>query len=288
MTEDRWRRVVGPAMVALALLGGAAGTGAIAIATAGAWWDPPPCDGGPAALVAAARGAPADGAAPTPWTELAPVLDGAGTLASQRLTIGIGPDEHRLDLPPESFAGGPFGHIVIVGADDGQRSRLPAIDVVAGCAWDVADEAAVVRRATISPDGDDAARDARGPDHAGRPRHLAALARPAAARPADPAADRGGRAVRPHLVDRVRLVGGRRPRRGPVLRRGRLPDAPPRRSQRRARTSSTSRISDRSSASRAITWSCSAHAAVSPARSSRSTSRATVGPWSATRPAGPR
>ena len=53
MTEDRWRRVVGPGMVALALLGGAAGTGAVAIATAGAWWDPPPCDGGPAALVAA-------------------------------------------------------------------------------------------------------------------------------------------------------------------------------------------------------------------------------------------
>ena len=153
MTEDRWRRVVGPAMVALALLGGAAGTGAVAIATAGAWWDPPPCDGGPAALVAAARGGPADAAAPTPWIELAPVLDGAGTLASQRLTIGNGPDEHRLDLPPESFAGGPFGHIVVVGADDGHRSRIEAIDAVAGCALDVADEAAVVRRATISPDG---------------------------------------------------------------------------------------------------------------------------------------
>ena len=154
MTEDRWRRVVGPAMVALALLAGVAGSGAIAIAVAGAWWDPPPCDGGAAALVAAAQGpSPADGAATAPWSELVPVLDGTGALAAQRLTIGIGPDEHRLDLPPESFAGGPFGHIVVVGADDGRRSRLQAIDVVAGCAWDVADEAAVIRRATISPDG---------------------------------------------------------------------------------------------------------------------------------------
>ena len=233
MTEDRWRRVVGPAMVALALLGGAAGSGAVAIATAGAWWDPPPCDGGPAALVAAARGGPADGAAPTPWTELAPVLDGAGTLASQRLTIGIGPDEHRLDLPPESFAGGPFGHIVIVGADDGQRSRIRAIDVVAGCAWDVADEAAVVRRATISPDGttllemrvDRTTRADLGIWQRSIDRLLPAR------RILPPIV--GGRAVRPHLVDRVRLVGGRRSRRGPVLRRGRVPDADPRHGQRR-------------------------------------------------------
>ena len=37
-----------------------------------------------------------------------------------------------IDLPPESFAAGPFGRIVLVGSDDGPSSRLEAVDVAPG------------------------------------------------------------------------------------------------------------------------------------------------------------
>ena len=152
MLEDRWRRRVGPGVILLALLGG---TGTALAVTASPWWDPPPCAGDLSELGAAVRDRPtvADRAATTPWSEMTPVLDGAGTLIGQRLAVGIGSDTHRLDLPPESFVAGPFGRIVLVGADDGRQSRVRAIDVAAGCAWDVADEAEVIRRATVSPDG---------------------------------------------------------------------------------------------------------------------------------------
>lgn len=152
MVEDRWRRLIGPGVVALALL---AGAGSVALGAAVPWWDPPECPGGPDTIVAAARQRPAgaDPAALVPWSEMTPVLDGRGSLAGQRLAIGIGSDRHRLALPPESFAAGPYGRVVLVGADDGRRSRLRAIDLTLGCAWIVADEAAVVRRATVSPDG---------------------------------------------------------------------------------------------------------------------------------------
>jgi hypothetical protein len=151
MVEARWRRRLGLGTVALALLGGA-GSAAVA---AGPWWDPPGCAGGPGALVAAARSQAADPGhtGPAPWSESTPLLDSTGTLTGYRLVVGVGPDRHRLDLPPESFVAGPFGRLVLVGADDGRRSRVRAIDVAAGCAWHLADEAAVIRRATIAPDG---------------------------------------------------------------------------------------------------------------------------------------
>ena len=57
-------------------------------------------------------------------------------------------------MPAESFASGPFGRIVLIGSDDGSSSRLQAVDVVAGCAWPVAEENAVIRRATIDPSGE--------------------------------------------------------------------------------------------------------------------------------------
>jgi hypothetical protein len=147
--EDRWRRSVVSGLMGLAVL---AGAGTVAAATSDPWWDPPPCIGGPAALVAATQ-ARANGEGETAWTEITPVLDATGTLVGQRLVVGSGSTRHRLDLPPESFAAGPFGRVVLVGDDDGRRSRLRAIDAVAGCAWPIATEASVIRRATLTPDG---------------------------------------------------------------------------------------------------------------------------------------
>ena len=111
--------------------------------------------------------------------------------------------------PRESFAAGPFGPIVLVGSDDGIGSRLQALDVAGGCAWAIADERDVIRRATIDPAGHVHLRDARRSRDAGRPRHLATvrdrtdtvprqvLAAPSARRP-----------IRAHVLDRVHL--GRR------------------------------------------------------------------------------
>ena len=56
-------------------------------------------------------------------------------------------------LAPEAFASGPFGGIVLVGSDDGATSHVQAIDVARGCAWPLAAERDVVRRATIDPAG---------------------------------------------------------------------------------------------------------------------------------------
>jgi hypothetical protein len=86
---------------------------------------------------------------------LDPILDGNGALAGQVLSIGAaarrGPA--TLDLASESFAAGPFGATVLVGSDDGARSRLSLLDVTAGCGWDLGSTADVVRRATLTPDG---------------------------------------------------------------------------------------------------------------------------------------
>jgi hypothetical protein len=97
--------------------------------------------------IAAVRGAP--------WYRLDPVLDADGALRGQRLAIGTegDPAVRTLALPAESFAAGPFGRLVLVGSDDGTASRLEAFDPSAGCAWSVAEDPAVIRRATIDPAG---------------------------------------------------------------------------------------------------------------------------------------
>ncbi len=89
------------------------------------------------------------------WFRLDPVLDGEGALRGERLAAGIGGarSEPTADLPPESFASGPFGGIVLVGSDDGSASRLQAFDVAEGCTWSVATERDVIRRATVDPAG---------------------------------------------------------------------------------------------------------------------------------------
>jgi len=154
-SRSRWLRWIGPGLVALAAVG------LVASSTLGAalrQWAPSACVGPSGDRTVAAR----DRAAATledmrgsPWFRLDPVLDGMGSLIGQRLVIGIhgGQSPRTLDLSSEAFAAGPFGGIVLIGSDHGSTSRLRAVDVARGCAWVFADEADVIRRATIDAAG---------------------------------------------------------------------------------------------------------------------------------------
>ena len=107
-------------------------------------WDPPACRGAVA---------PATTSAGTAWYRMDATLDASGTLAGQRLTIGIvGGSERQVALPAESFATGPVRGQVLVGDDDGTRSRLRVVDRVRACAWTIATEAAVIRSAIFAAD----------------------------------------------------------------------------------------------------------------------------------------
>jgi hypothetical protein len=153
MVESRWLRWFGPGVAALAAVGILAST------TLGAGdrpWSPRPCAPVAGALVAA-LGPPSpsepDDLRTEAWFRLDPVLDGDGALGAQRLVTGLAGWRGRqvAELPVESFAAGPFGRIVLVGSDDGTRSRLDAFDVERGCAFPIGTETEVVRRATIDP-----------------------------------------------------------------------------------------------------------------------------------------
>lgn len=155
MVEHRWLRAIGPGVVALGaivVIGSAAGAARERV------WTPLGCTGGLAANVGAVRGA--ETAAPGDlaigaWMRLDPTLDADGALVGQRLSMGMhqGSSDWVMELPAESFAAGPFGHVLLVGADDGTVSRLSTIDVATGCAAPLAQETDVIRRATIGPDG---------------------------------------------------------------------------------------------------------------------------------------
>jgi hypothetical protein len=154
MVESRWVRWFGPGVVALAAIGVAAST------TLGAGdrpWVPRACPGPSAALLEATRdpdpSGPADLAA-EPWYRLDPVLDPDGTSRAQRLIVGLGGGRlgGASELANESFVAGPFGQVVLVGTDDGSTSRLVAYDVAADCAWPIATERDVIRRATVDRD----------------------------------------------------------------------------------------------------------------------------------------
>jgi hypothetical protein len=94
--------------------------------------------------------APAEGRG-VAWFRTDGVLDGTGTLAGQRVTLGlVGGTARRVDLPAESFAAGPARGVVLVGDDDGTRSRLRAFDPTRGCATTIATESAVIRSAVLS------------------------------------------------------------------------------------------------------------------------------------------
>jgi hypothetical protein len=142
MAEARWFRRAAPGVAILgALL-------LVASTTTGAHaphWQPAMC-AGPARTGPGPIGA---------WYRLDPTLvDGART--GQRLSIGMAraASVRALDLDAESFAAGPFSGTVLLGTDDGTSSRLSLIDVAAGCAWPVGRSDDVIRRATITPDGE--------------------------------------------------------------------------------------------------------------------------------------
>jgi hypothetical protein len=155
MVESRWLRWIGPGVVALGAVG------FIASATLGAGghpWTPRPCGGTPGDRVTAARDPSTRDLKQlrgTPWFRLDPVLDGGGALRGQHLFVGLAGERtaRTVELAAESFAAGPFGGVILAGSDDGIVSRLEAIDVASGCAWTLAEEAAVIRRATIDPSG---------------------------------------------------------------------------------------------------------------------------------------
>jgi hypothetical protein len=155
MVERRWLlRLVPPGL--------AVGAAGLALAgTIGAYagaWDPPPCPGGRATL---ARALQAPGPASvaelreTVWYTLDPRLDERGELSAQWLRIGFGAARARhVELPPESWASGPYGRVVLVAADDGAASRLVAFDGRAGCRWDLGTSRDVIRRAVIDARGE--------------------------------------------------------------------------------------------------------------------------------------
>lgn len=87
------------------------------------------------------------------WYRLDPLLDAGGTLAGQQLTVGRGLASWSAALPAESFASGPIGGRVLVGDDDGRRSRLRTLDTVRGCWTVIATSADVIRSAVLTSDG---------------------------------------------------------------------------------------------------------------------------------------
>jgi hypothetical protein len=146
----RWLALVAPVALAVAAtLGRPAPPGAQAAR--------PPAE--PAASPPVDRACAADldrgtaGAAGGAWYRMEPVLDAGGTLAGQRLTVGRGGASWSVSLPPESFASGPVGGRVLVGDDDGRRSRLRTLDAARGCWSDVGATSDVVRSALLVPGG---------------------------------------------------------------------------------------------------------------------------------------
>jgi hypothetical protein len=151
MAESRWLRWFGPGVGALAAVGIVAAT---TLAAGDRPWSPSACalaDGD----LAAALGPPGPAGPDDLRTEasfgLDPLLDADGVLRGQRLVVELAEPRGRLaaELPPESFAAGPFGRIVLVASDDGVRSRLDAYDVDRDCAFPLGIETDVVRGATI-------------------------------------------------------------------------------------------------------------------------------------------
>lgn len=145
MVESRWIRRAGPGFVTLGAVALVAST---TLGAAGRPWVPPPCAGPPVVPAATER------ASATAWFREDPhLVDGA--LRGMRVTLGLAGDARArsIALDAESFAAGPFGDTVLVGTDDGRQSRLSLVDVARGCAWSIATEDDVIRRATITPDG---------------------------------------------------------------------------------------------------------------------------------------
>ena len=94
----RFARALVP-LAAVALLGPTGVARPPVLETADPPWDPPACRAAVAARPSSAGPA---------WFRMDAVLDAAGTLTGQRLTLGVvGGRARLLVLPPESFASGP-------------------------------------------------------------------------------------------------------------------------------------------------------------------------------------
>jgi hypothetical protein len=89
------------------------------------------------------------------WFQLDPLIE-AGERRGQRLSVGIadGDAPRVVALDPESFASGPVGDRLLVGTDDGTASSLALVDLRLDCRREVATSGDVIRRATLTPDGE--------------------------------------------------------------------------------------------------------------------------------------
>jgi hypothetical protein len=159
MRSLRWLPRLGPPIAALAAV---ALIGSVSQRTAAGLSGPiveiaasPASCGGATALVAAARALPPaspSAAAGGVAFVIEPIVDTDGVLAGQRVELGTAARlTATLDLPPESFAAGPFGQVILAGSDDGRTSTLGAFDAATGCSWSVATETDIIRRATLDP-----------------------------------------------------------------------------------------------------------------------------------------
>ncbi len=214
MEVIRYARALLP-MAAIALLGAPGGGRPLVVGSADPPWNPPACRAtldsrGPTAGVA--------------WFRMDATLDAGGTLTGQRLSVGlVGGRTRQIALPPESFASGPVGGIVLVGDDDGTRSRLRAVDPAASCASTVAVESAVIRSGILDQALGAVVRAPRRPAHARGPRRLAAFD-PRRNGRAGPAGAGAGHPPRPDLRDGP-AMGVRRAPRGRLVRRARVSHA---------------------------------------------------------------
>jgi hypothetical protein len=156
MDSMRWRLLAPPAIAVAAFIAATAAAPG-PVGAADPLWSPPACAPTDAPALSARLGGVAGRvSAGIAWFRLDPQLDAGGTLVGRRLSSGdaAAATRRRLDLPPESFAAGPFGDVVLVGADDGRRSTLRFVDPVAGCTIEISASAHVVRSGLVTPAGD--------------------------------------------------------------------------------------------------------------------------------------
>jgi hypothetical protein len=149
------RCLAGTGTLAVVALAGVLGSARIpALAAADPPWQPPSCGEVAAAGGAAGVGGTVAKGGAAAWYRLDPVLDDRGSLAGERLTLGLlGGSTRHMDLSPESSASGPANGAVLVSEDDGIESRLRLVDAARACETVLAREGSVIRGALLAPDG---------------------------------------------------------------------------------------------------------------------------------------
>jgi hypothetical protein len=170
MSVSRWRDTLGPPLIAAAAAivlvipasaapGAARGTGAGVALSSPAGHGIGTCRSGapvgstralaPVRVPVGAAAALRDAA----WYRLDPILDEAGSLSGQLFMAGrLGETgDVELTLAAESFAAGPVGGHVLVGTDDGARSRVESIDIAGRCARLIHEGPELIRRAILDP-----------------------------------------------------------------------------------------------------------------------------------------